>query len=473
MAIIIPSKNIYDKQNPKIVDNVIDRIEIGATAISPNNQYGVSVFETKNKISSTNLEDYGVKDFVSKGIGATNVTYEGSYSSCKLHYYQFSFFVPYLGENKYISKIYSWKNETNETNEPNGVEYSLTGIKYVQPLSATFTFLDNSGYSSNYQYGNMSVEQDGRINMPKIKNGKIDEVSLNIEVQDNTEISIRQDVNGYTISGSILVAVEFENAKGSATVGITSKPSPIQISGQKVVYEASEVEFTVLGNTIGINLTNKTISIPTENAGSKKVFSLVGNELMQESNYYVESIERERLDLGDYSYELYDDSRRASISILNEYYRGKNLVAVIVDEEGVQSEHQFVGRLSAIHINNGYHIKYINVFANKETTVNAIEKSFKKTQKSYANGREIATILCSISDYIDIETNEKIISIDNSTGKMSFNEYDEVIPMVYGSDGKDHPMSYYQDGTPKVFKVLGVNKFYDGAVWQKLSLQEI
>ena len=56
---------------------------------------------------------------------------------------------------------------------------------------------------------------------------------------------------------------------------------------------------------------------------------------------------------------------------------------------------------------------------------------------------------------------------------MCFNEYDQVIPMVFGADGKDKPMSLYLDGTPKVFAVLGTKMYYDGAVWQELSLQEI
>ena len=56
---------------------------------------------------------------------------------------------------------------------------------------------------------------------------------------------------------------------------------------------------------------------------------------------------------------------------------------------------------------------------------------------------------------------------------MSFKMYDQVIPMVYGADGKDRPMSKNQDGSPKVFQVLGSKIYYDGAVWQELSLQEV
>ena len=99
--------------------------------------------------------------------------------------------------------------------------------------------------------------------------------------------------------------------------------------------------------------------------------------------------------------------------------------------------------------------------------------------KKWVNGKETATILCDINDYYHYNATaykfkgNKSISLDNSTGKMSFAMYDQVIPMVYGSDGQDRPMSTYQDGTPKVFQVLGSKIYYDGAVWQELSLQEV
>jgi hypothetical protein len=56
---------------------------------------------------------------------------------------------------------------------------------------------------------------------------------------------------------------------------------------------------------------------------------------------------------------------------------------------------------------------------------------------------------------------------------MVFDIGDEVIPMIYGADGKDKPMSLYADATPKVFRVCGTKIFYDGAVWQELTLQEV
>ena len=88
----------------------------------------------------------------------------------------------------------------------------------------------------------------------------------------------------------------------------------------------------------------------------------------------------------------------------------------------------------------------------------------------YNDGKETATILCSIADYF---SDGGSISISTKTQKMSFNIGDKTIPMVYGFDGQDHPMSNYMDGTPKVFRVVGLKFIYDGAVWQELTLQEV
>lgn len=97
---------------------------------------------------------------------------------------------------------------------------------------------------------------------------------------------------------------------------------------------------------------------------------------------------------------------------------------------------------------------------------------FDNILNEYQNGKETATLRCDIKDYFDDE-GTKVISSDNSTGQMAFEIYDEVIPMRRNASGIDVPMSYYRDGTPKVFKVLQSKVYYDGAVWQEISLQEV
>ena len=43
MAIIIPSKNLYNKDNQKVRDNVIERIELEAVEVAPYNEYETPV----------------------------------------------------------------------------------------------------------------------------------------------------------------------------------------------------------------------------------------------------------------------------------------------------------------------------------------------------------------------------------------------------------------------------------------------
>ena len=88
----------------------------------------------------------------------------------------------------------------------------------------------------------------------------------------------------------------------------------------------------------------------------------------------------------------------------------------------------------------------------------------------YQNGKETATLLCDIGEYYEEDGTKKIgIEIQD---RMSFHEHDLVIPYVFGADGKDRPMSKYSNGEPKVFEVVSVKRFFDGAVWQELSLLE-
>lgn len=88
----------------------------------------------------------------------------------------------------------------------------------------------------------------------------------------------------------------------------------------------------------------------------------------------------------------------------------------------------------------------------------------------YKNGKETATLLCDIGEYYEKDGTKKIgIEIQD---RMSFHEHDLVIPYVFGADGKDRPMSRYSNGEPKIFEVVSVKRFFDGAVWQELSLLE-
>lgn len=94
-------------------------------------------------------------------------------------------------------------------------------------------------------------------------------------------------------------------------------------------------------------------------------------------------------------------------------------------------------------------------FESQDGNVSASENLCKKIIENYKDGKETAVIRCSIPENLSV-----------------FDIGDEVIPMVYGADGADRPMSRYRDGADKVFVVVGTKFIYDGAVWQELTLQE-
>lgn len=94
----------------------------------------------------------------------------------------------------------------------------------------------------------------------------------------------------------------------------------------------------------------------------------------------------------------------------------------------------------------------------------------QNTIELYDKGKETAVIRCSISDYYS-KNGVKVIDI-KTPNKMCFDIGDEVIPMVYTAKGVDMPMSTDKAGNAKVFIVVGIKIYYDGAVWQELTLQE-
>lgn len=89
----------------------------------------------------------------------------------------------------------------------------------------------------------------------------------------------------------------------------------------------------------------------------------------------------------------------------------------------------------------------------------------------WGDGIETAELRCSVSDYSDYFTKVKTKSISDTDKEMLFKNGDVVIPMVATPTG-DKPMSQYSDSLPKRFMVMSTGVSYDGALWQKLILQE-
>lgn len=97
--------------------------------------------------------------------------------------------------------------------------------------------------------------------------------------------------------------------------------------------------------------------------------------------------------------------------------------------------------------------------------------------KLYVNGYDESFLLAGMDGLTGAQFDALQKGVDKlqykmPSGKIHYEIGDIVIPMVYGANGVDKPMSKYADGTPKQFQVQGVRIYYDGAVWQELTLQE-
>jgi hypothetical protein len=409
MAIKIPSKNIYEMNNPKIRDNLIDNVSVEQTVVTPNNEYEVSVYNESVALDNLVKEENSIKEDFNYEIENDDVSVWYNYGYAYLDniakYKEGTITIPKLNGTDYISKIFTEKDE--QGNSKIGV--SLRGNIITQNTTRTVNWDRKTSpfYSvGSIEYTNKKIEKGKVFEFPQmpikitspIMSGQYTGASVSgVSNNTNYTVSVWDDDNNYYISYKILVYLLINQLSGGiieqADVVFTGS---FEASGTYTEYNPEQLEITIYGNTIGIDLTDGSITYIKDQNGNiiqgsgNKPHSLSGNELLQDS--------------------------------------GKvNGVAI--------SEH----------------------LANNVLT-------------QYTKGKETATLLCDINDYYDYESGEKVIDITGD--KMTFALHDEVVPMIYGADHQDKPMSKYQDGTPKVFEVVGSNIIYDGAIWQELTLLE-
>lgn len=475
MAIIIPSKSTYNRQNPKIMDNAIDGIEIPAVNVVYTKEENTTVYSKKINISGGSFE---------------NETREGNFKSeyylGKNHFAYVAFTdlkkatftirIPRNENNKYITYLEWFRKESGEYE----INQSVQGIKRTGTIEATysvqrasqnilttksitynekeailqsFTIPQNGQYT--YDYGGSNLKVTAEISFGE--NGNLGSSTPKVE-NDYYEFYLE-----------VYVGYKVLKYGDSYSLNATQETAEFTTNGTYEEYEPQQVEFSFYGGTVGIDLKDQVLYINNGVSTPKKTHKFDGNELMQTDNYFVKKTQ-----IGGYSLTETSVENEYSVSlsktyeqdIFVDYYQSSVLKTIVIPKGKTQNT--FICPVEP-KINEVYY----------STVYNDIEYKYGQTLKEYEKGKETATIRCSIADYYEADkdglfpTNNKVISIDNSTGRMLFKEYDEVIPMVYGADGKDHPMSYYKDGTPKKFKILGVKPYYNGASWQELYLQEI
>ena len=390
MAIIIPSKHIYEIRNNKIIENRINKVEVNATEVKPVNEFDKVVYSENIDFNSSSVFEEltnADKDNSFYTVAGPQIGYQYSYVyfNNKLKYFQGHIKIPKVSNNTRITKISKF-------------EFSVFGT--VIKADTTGTLLITSANNSGLNFNTPTIIQRSRTE--KETTFEFPETPETISVQgvsvtglkeENTYNIIENDTE-FEIYFRCMVSYVKETLLSTGLAYVTlDLGATVSGSGEYEYYDPSQLRISVYGNTSGIELTEVK---QVYGSDERSVFSIQNNELLQTTNY----------------------------------------------------------------------ITYVD-------NPNSISYNVDKTIKQYTKGKESAVILCSISDYYD-QNGNKVIDTNDTTPnpKMLFEEFDLVIPYIFNAKGKDEPMSVDKQNVAKTFVVVGVEPFYDGAVWQRLYLVE-
>lgn len=527
MEILIPSKNIYDMQYSPVVKNKITGILVTALAVVNNKSW--QEYTTYPFANSLNVDTDG-----EWGMHLPDEETADEKSEYFMTYFEGASSTIYKSWQSVPFEITAKKHFTDITEE------NLFGnIRFSVSQSRTAGELKNSSWTkdeglsgtivSDFTYRDRYASGFTMFSVAKIDEKPTSE-NITTLVQSITDDYMSatmayayvyfSEISNQKITGQFLFPIGVDERKNDKlqlaryahSSSITIKMRIGDIDEESITYKIGDAEnYTADGNElIREYLNEKTVSL---------LYSVTKTE---EFGYYFTSV-------------LIKNPYGTPVVVRYKNTLGEDGTVIVPAGE---LSYRFMSQVG-----------YFTILSAETTIYSAsLKKQFMELQNAYANGKETATIRCSIGDYFDgngekqiginpflnreytysyeqgdiedtttielsssyiddtivivelfdiftnvlvdtktyyINAGEKQIDISYDghnkavvkfVGKkipMCFKMYDQVVPMVYGSDGKDRPMSVYQDGTAKVFTVLGTKIYYDGAVWQELSLQEL
>ena len=453
MAIIIPSKNIYEINNPKIRDNFVDNVSIDYTAITPNNEFETIIYggdlpldnisttksDEKKSASMFNLPDD--PPYANYPIVSTKII--NKYATIN------EIRIPKLKNNYYVSNIYNTKNASTGSSYTQIQKYINEEI-YLYQVEDSFNFTADLENGGNFNYDKIvaytptaaNLLSTKRINdfvgrkvTYRVENEKEYEFAKNwqssiSDYESNSVLNkIIYTVNGLTHSATVINSLDFpkDNDFSNLTIDSESDSDNYIIKNLKIY----------VGRTLYACATGLCLPAPITNYEGRKfpskVVEIQQNVSKAEITIYGDTIGIDLSD-GNITYRL--DEKQGTI-------------------EGTGEKPFSLSGNELLQDNN----KRIKLLASD-------------ILNQYRNGKETVTLLCDINDYYD-ENGEKKISIDEATLPMTFSIGDICIPKIYGADGVDIPLSTHPNGDEKTYRVVGVEPYSSGAVWQKIFLQEV
>lgn len=439
MSIIIPSRCIYKKTNDKIVDNVIRGVDVGATKIIPNNKYEEVVydeiipFDISTYDIPTQSQYYDTEGFLAQYNSERYIRGAGKLDIVLKYVKTSPVYLPKVQDNAFISKIYDLSNGQRS------VKLKYTIKQTVYEADCLYTPNTNTFSAPTTSYKEKSTQI----------------ISNAYDYSYNSDLP--QEYYGFNVK-------QLKDFVG--TFSIKSEDGDCNINFRLYANDNS-----FYSGAIDINLSDNftiteyppTLSEETKDGIDYYVIDYGINNLAGFDITYYTFLDQNTTDFKNITAD-----RRAKVTWLKQTIEQVTLT-VYGDSEGIGTEDITINYGGD---NNLYSIETNELLQDnaKITDVALTEHIANNILNHYRNGKETSTIVCSISDYYD-ENDSKVISTETSN-KMLFAIYDEVVPTIKNEYGKDVPLSLNSNDEAKTFLVLGTRVFYDGAVWQELSLQE-
>lgn len=499
MAIIIPSKNIYDiSDNNKVLDNKISSVLVDATAMVSNNQYDTIVASHTifNPViaSTENKEDIAYTTDYTQLVGTDYAyAYAAAYQKDTISYSDNTAQYSTEIENGFISKL----TKTSPLPIPNsgGVEISYFGDILTQKITAEVfvptqykwdfdTWEDvfkQYAQKTSTQYGEISVKNDVALEIPtmpiktKISASGISDEAV-VEGVDNKSVSYVTFINNN--EGLLLVSreiAEFSTESMTGKIieygGATYVDFPrFEISGTKTTYIVKEIRVSINGNTVEykVEKNNKFYG-----DASKKPISYESNELLQETAIAYEKKLPQYI--SEQILENYKNGKETVIlkCSIGEYFDGYGNLRI-----STKREKPPINKDDVYYEDYGSYVEFVLKDTEKPRPFD-IEITYTIVRNGLAISGEMITLpKGETSVRLDLDEGyEYFFGIDEvgtfDTISSVFAIGDIVEPYVMGAQGKDLPISKDKYGYAKSFAVVGTNIYYDGAVWQELTLQEV
>lgn len=311
-------------------------------------------------------------------------------------------------------------------------------------------------------------------------------------IPTNAFANVRLDENNYNIvEGNVTAPQTFtfyelhqtivgENITATTPIEVTDKKNNVKFfedawitKGKGVVATLTfpltqKTAFSLDSNKITSHSLRRETTIWSLAGGQRKVVSF-------EKPFAIKSVNDKQVSLPYSAYIFKDNDNgideyilQEVVSIEDEYYEKADNTTAVYDDSITAAK-------NILKLPSNELVQGDNTYGYKADAVNAVNYSDKFVAEvfdRYKNGKETATLLCSVGKYYDIEGN-LVVDAENEDSSIAplLKKYDIVVPYVMTSRG-EAPLSTDASGNPKQFQIIGVNISYNGILRQEIVIQE-